>query len=88
MNLFTLDIPKCSAEFIIVHVWLRFPFTPFPGDLVGVSQLELAVRPLPRDDGGVGGVGQELKQELPQLDLTRALRHQTTACGREQGVRI
>ena len=48
--------PKSSAEFVVVHVGLRLPLAPLPGDLVGVGQLELAVGALPGDDVRVGGV--------------------------------
>ena len=80
--------PKSSAEFVVVHVGLRLPLAPLPGDLIGVGQLELAVGAFPRDDVGVGRVGQKLQQELPKLDLSGSLRNEATAGRGEQGVGV
>ena len=56
MKISIWNSPKGSAQFIVVHVGLRLPLSPLPGDLVWVCQLELAVGALPGDDVRVGGV--------------------------------
>lgn len=61
----SLDSPECPAQLVIVHVGFGLALTPAPGHLVGVCQLELAVRSLPRDAVRIGRVGQQLQQELP-----------------------
>ena len=66
-------IPQGPAHLVIVHVRLGLPFPPPPGNLVRVGHLELAGGALPGDVGGSGGVGQELEEELPELDLTSGL---------------
>lgn len=58
-------LPECSAEFVIVHVGLALPLAPPPGHLVGVRELELALRTLPGDAARVVAVRQQLKEELP-----------------------
>lgn len=63
------DSPERPTQLVIVHVWFGLPLTPAPGHFVGVCQLELPVRSLPRNAVRVGRVGQQLQQELPQLDL-------------------
>lgn len=57
--------PERSAQLVIVHIRFGFALAPAPGHLVGIRQLELPVRPLPRDAVGVRRVGQQLQQELP-----------------------
>lgn len=27
-------VAKCSAQFVVIHVWLAFPFSPSPGDFI------------------------------------------------------
>ena len=88
MKISIWNSPKGSAQFIVVHVGLRLPLSPLPGDLVWVCQLELAVGAFPGDDVRVGGVWEEFQQELPQLDLSRSLRNKATTGWSEQGVRI
>ena len=66
-------IPQGPAHLVIVHVRLGLPFPPPPGNLVRVGHLELAGGALPGDVGGSGGIGQELEEELPELDLTGGL---------------
>ena len=87
-----LNLPQCPAHFVVVHVGFRFPLAPLPGHLVGVAELELPRGALPGDDGGVGGVGQQLQQELPQLDLAGGLSGQlgghATWLARQHHVRV
>lgn len=49
-------LPQGSTQFVVVHVWLGLPLPPPPGHLVGVCQLELAVRALPGDAASVARV--------------------------------
>lgn len=76
-------LPESAAEFVVIHVGFGLPLAPAPGDLVGVGELEFAIGALPSDAGGVGRIREELQQKLPQLDLSRSLRNQSTA-GRVQ----
>ena len=65
-------VSEGTAQLVVVHVWFALPLPPAAGDLVGVGQLELAVCTLPGDASAVGTVGEELQEELPQLDLSTA----------------
>lgn len=62
-------VAQSAAQLVVVHVGLALALAPALGHLVRVSHLELAVGALPSDDAGVVAVGQQLQQELPQLDL-------------------
>lgn len=62
-------VAEGPAEFIVVHIGLALPLPPAPRHLVGVRHLELPVGTFPGDAAGVGAVGEQLQQELPQLDL-------------------
>ena len=62
-------VAQGAAQLVVVHVGLALALAPALGHLVGVGHLELAVGSLPGDDAGVVAVGQQLQQELPQLDL-------------------
>ena len=66
-------ITESPAHLVVVHVGLRLPLSPPPRHLVGVGHLELAGSALPGDVLHGGGVGEELQQELPQLDLAAGL---------------
>lgn len=63
-------VAQGSAQLVVVHVGFALAFAPAPCHLVWVRHLELSVGSFPGDAAGVGAVGQELQQELPQLDLT------------------
>lgn len=65
-------VAQGAAQLVVVHVGLALALAPALGDLIWVGHLELAVGALPGDDAGVVAVGQELQQELPQLDLAGA----------------
>lgn len=66
------DSPQGSAQFVVVHVGLRFPFAPPTRHFVRVGELELAVGALPGYATGVRRVAEELQEELPKLDLSRS----------------
>ena len=68
-------VAQRAAQFVVVHVRLVFSLAPPSGHLVGVDHLELSVRPLPLDAVRVDAVREQLQQELPQLDLTAACKH-------------
>ena len=68
-------ISKRAAEFVVVHVRFALAFSPASSDLVRINQLELARCTVPRDARSVPGVGQQLQQELPQLDLSATYIH-------------
>ena len=65
-------ISQGPTQLVVVHVGLALPLAPTPGDFVRVDHLELPVGALPRDAVAVGGIREELKKELPQLNLTTA----------------
>ena len=65
-----IGLPEGSAQFVVVHIGLALSFSPPARHLVGVGQLEFAIGALPGDARRVGGIGQKLEQELPQLDLS------------------
>lgn len=75
-DVFVVVVSQSSAKLVVVHVGLVFAFAPLSGDLVGIHELEFAIGAFPGDASRVFGVGQELEEELPQLDLTAAC-----ACG-------
>ncbi len=66
-------VAQCSAHLVVVHVGLGLALAPPPRHLVRVGELELTGGALPRDNRGIGRVGEQLQQELPQLDLARGL---------------
>lgn len=69
-------VAQRAAQLVVVHVGFALALAPAPRHLVRVDQLELAVGSFPGDAGHVGAVGQELQQELPQLDLPAACTHE------------
>ena len=58
-----------AADFVVVHVGLVLPPSPFPGYAFRVSHAELSSCPHPTNAVFVAAVRQELQQELPQLHL-------------------
>lgn len=64
------DEPESSAEFLVVHGGLVFALTPFLCHELRLVELELALLTHPGDAVSCVLVCQQLKQELPQLDLT------------------
>lgn len=71
-DVLVIVVAEGTAELVIVHVRLAFSLPPALGHLIWVGHLEFSVRALPGDDGRIVAVRQQLQQELPQLDLTRA----------------
>lgn len=71
-DVLVIVVAEGPAELVIVHVRLALSLAPALGYLVWVGHLEFSVSALPGDDGGIVAVREQLQQELPQLDLTRA----------------
>ncbi len=71
-DVLVIVVAEGPAELVIVHIRLALSLPPALGYLVWVGHLEFSVSALPGDDGGIVAVRQQLQQELPQLDLTRA----------------
>ena len=70
---FFTSLPERATELVVVHVGLGLLVSPHLGHLVRLDQLDLAAPALPRDDVPVPvRPGQQLEQELPQLDLAGA----------------
>lgn len=67
-------LPERPAQLVIVHVGFALAFSPPPRHLVWICEFELSVRAFPRDAVGVRRIGQQLQQELPQLNLAGAWR--------------
>lgn len=65
-------VSQSSAKLVVVHVGFVFALAPLSGDFVGIHEFEFAVGAFPSDASGVLGVGQELEEELPQLNLSAA----------------
>lgn len=65
-------LPECSAELIIVHLWLTLAGTPESRHLIRVLDDKLAVVALPRDDIVVLLFPQQFENEVPELDLPGA----------------
>lgn len=89
LNLGGRNSPECPTKLVVVHVWLGLPLAPPPGHLVRVCEPELARLALPADAGGVGRIGEQLQQKLPELNLApRALGDQSVRGSVQQLVRI
>ena len=71
-NILVVIISKTPRQLLVVHLGLVLPDAPPPGHLVRVGHLELPAVPGPGDEVLAGLVGEELQQELPQLDGARA----------------
>lgn len=69
-DVFVIIVAQRTAQLVVVHVWLALPFPPASGHFVWIRHLELSIGAFPGDAAGVGAVGQELQEELPQLNLT------------------
>lgn len=65
-------VAQAAAELLVVHLGLVLADAPASGNLVRVGELELPAVPCPRDEPLAGLVGQQLEEELPQLDGTAA----------------
>lgn len=68
-DVFVVIVAQRPAQLVVIHVGFAFTLPPAPGHLVRIDELELSVGALPGDAGHVGAVGEELQQELPELDL-------------------
>ena len=70
-----LLLPEGAAELVVVHVGLALLVSPHLGHLVRLDQPKLAPSALPPDDVPMAvRTGEQLQQELPELDLARARR--------------
>lgn len=63
-------ITECPAQFLIVHGWFVFTFTPQLCNHFWIVQFELPFTSKPMDNITMLLVCQQLKEELPQLNLT------------------
>ena len=68
-DVLVIVVAKSPAQLVVVHVGFALAFPPALCHLIWVCHLELAIGAFPGDDAGIVTVGQELQQELPQLDL-------------------
>ena len=68
-DVLVIVIPQCSAQFVIVHIGLVFPFPPTPCHFIGVHHFEFTICAFPLDAIHISTVREELKQELPKLYL-------------------
>ena len=66
-------VSETPRQLLVIHLWFILPESPASGHLVRVGQLELPAVAGPGDEVLAGLVGEELQQELPQLDGPRAL---------------
>lgn len=57
-NILIIVISQRSTQFVVVHVWFTFPFTPSSGDVVWIKELEFPVPTVPCYGHTVGRVGQ------------------------------
>ena len=71
-------VPQAPGQLLVVHLGLVLAQAPSPRHLVRVAQLELPAVAGPRYELLARLVGQQLQQELPQLDRARALETATT----------
>ena len=63
-------VAETATQFLVVHGGLALAFSPAPGDLWRVGDLELPVGLVgPLDAGLALPVREQLEEELPQLDL-------------------
>ena len=65
-------VSQPPGQLFIVHLWFILPDAPPPRHLVRVDHLEFPTIASPGDKVLTCLVGEELKQELPELDGTRA----------------
>lgn len=64
-DLLVVVVADGATQLVVVHVWLAFAHSPHGGDGLGVQEFELSLAAHPRDDVGVGGVLEQLVEELP-----------------------
>ena len=72
-DILVVVVPQAPGQLLVVHLGLVLAQAPPPRHLVRVAQLELPAVAGPRDELLARLVRQQLKQELPELDRTRAL---------------
>jgi hypothetical protein len=74
-NVLVVIISESATQFLVVHFGLVFAVAPSARDLVGVGQLVLPSVARPADEVLTRLVGEQLQQELPQLDGTAPCRN-------------
>jgi len=62
-------VAEGAGEFLVVHGRLALAPAPHPRHFFRINQLKLTVITDPLDDCHACGVGQQLQQKLPQLNL-------------------
>ena len=65
-------VSEPPRQLLVVHLWFVLPYAPSSSHLVRVDHLELPTVTSPGDKVLTCLVREELKQELPELDGTRA----------------
>lgn len=77
-DILVVIVSESSAQFVVVHVWLRLAFSPTFRHLVWVDKPKLPRLALPADTVGIRRISEQLQQKLPKLYLpARALSDQS-----------
>lgn len=63
-------IAKRTTHFVVVHVQPLLSPTPLLSDFFRVDHSKLALLRLPSNTMGIGTVGEQLQEKLPQLDMS------------------
>ena len=65
-------LPKCTTEFVVVHIFLSFLLAPKPSNFIRLLEFKLAEVGIPLPHDGVLHVGgvEQVQQELPQLQVS------------------
>lgn len=71
-DVFVVIVAQGPGEFVVAHVGFGFSFAPTPGNFVRISEFEFSITAFPCDTTRVWRVGEQLKEKLPQLNLTTA----------------
>lgn len=87
-DVLVIVVSEGAAEFVIVHVGFALPLSPAPGHLIRVRHLEFAVGAFPGDAVGVGAIGQQLQEKLPELDLSAPWICKAATCWSKNLIRI
>lgn len=68
-DVFVVVVTKGPTQLIIVHIGLILSLSPASRDLVRIDQFEFAVGSFPCNEMRILWVREQLKKELPELDL-------------------
>lgn len=77
-DVLVIVVSQCTAQLIVVHVRLGFALAPASGNFIRIRKLELPVCAFPCDAVRVGTIGEELQEELPELDLSTSCNEKIT----------